>query len=55
MRVHDCTKCIHANKMEDHVWECDAENYDLKEFTCFVPKEEDNMTKVYTGTPVGRN
>lgn len=38
MVEHDCTKCLHAHKREDHVWECDAEEYDIKDFGCYVPK-----------------
>lgn len=40
MSKHDCTKCIHAKQVAEHEWECLAENYDIKEFTCFIPKEE---------------
>lgn len=38
-----CSKCIHAHKIDDecdNVYECDAEEYDLENLTCFVPKEE---------------
>ena len=38
MVEHDCTKCIHAHKREDHIWRCDAEHYDIKGFGCYVPK-----------------
>lgn len=37
----DCTKCIHAKKIDDHTYECDAELYDIKMLTCFVPREEE--------------
>ena len=45
MKNHDCTKCIHAIKLAEHEWECDAEDYDLKHFTCFIPKDESNKTE----------
>ena len=38
-----CSNCIHAHKVEDEydkVYECSAEEYDIKNLTCFVPKEE---------------
>ncbi len=35
----DCTKCIYANKKEEHIYECYAEAYDIKTLSCFVPKE----------------
>ena len=38
-----CSNCIHAHKIEDEydkVYMCDAEEYDTKHLTCFVPKEE---------------
>ena len=39
-----CSKCIHAHKIDDDeydkMYECDAEVYDIKNLTCFVPKEE---------------
>jgi hypothetical protein len=38
MTEHDCTKCLHAHKLEDHVWKCDAIEYDIKDFGCYVPK-----------------
>lgn len=38
-----CHDCIHAHKVEDDeydkVYECDAEEYDIKNLTCFVPRE----------------
>ena len=37
MTEHDCTKCVHARKYGDHEWECNAEEYDLENFSCFVP------------------
>ena len=39
-KEHDCTKCIHAHLIEEHTWECDAKEYDIKSFTCYVPKDE---------------
>ena len=38
MTEHDCTKCVHAHKICEGEWECDAENYDLNAFGCYVPK-----------------
>ena len=38
-----CSNCAHAHKIEDEydkVYECDAEVYDIKFLTCFVPREE---------------
>ncbi len=40
----DCTKCEHAKKVADHEWECDAELYDLRMLTCFVPRKEEQDT-----------
>ena len=34
-----CTECIHSRKIEDNVYRCDAERFDIEEFTCFVQKE----------------
>ena len=42
----DCTKCIHAKKIDDHTYECDAELYDIKMLTCFVPREEEKERKI---------
>lgn len=33
----DCTTCIHANKIGEHEWECNAEHYDIEHFTCYSP------------------
>lgn len=38
-----CPNCIHAHKVEDEydkTYECDAEVYDIRHLTCFVPREE---------------
>ena len=35
----DCTKCIHAHKIAEHTYECDAEVYDIKTLSCYEPKE----------------
>ena len=35
----DCTKCIHSTNTEPHVWECDAEEYDIDTKSCWKPKE----------------
>lgn len=39
-----CSKCKHAHKVEsdtyDKTYECDASEYDIENYTCFVPKEE---------------
>lgn len=37
----DCVNCKHAHKVAEHEWECDAENYDIKNLTCFVPRDEE--------------
>ena len=37
----DCTKCKHAKQVADHEWECDAELYDIRTLTCFVPRDEE--------------
>lgn len=34
----DCTKCIHSQQTEPHVWECDAEEYDIDTKSCWRPK-----------------
>ena len=34
----DCTKCIYANKKEEHIYECNAENYDTKNLSCYTPR-----------------
>lgn len=36
----DCAKCMHAKKVGEHEWECDAVLYDIKMLTCFVPRDE---------------
>ena len=36
-----CSNCKHSHKVDDITYECDAEEYDINEKTCFVPKEED--------------
>ena len=33
----DCTTCVHAKKVGEHEWECDAEHYDIERFTCYSP------------------
>lgn len=40
-----CSACIHAHKIDDIVYECDAVEYDIDNLTCFVPKEaqDDNQ------------
>lgn len=41
--LHRCSNCIHAHKIDDEydkAYECDAEEYDIENLTCFVPKEE---------------
>jgi hypothetical protein len=38
MKEHDCTKCVHASKLADHEWECNAKEFDLKGFGCYIPK-----------------
>lgn len=38
-----CSNCVHAHKIDDEyekMYECDAEVYDIKDLTCFVPREE---------------
>lgn len=35
----DCTKCIHSQQTEPHVWECDAKEYDIDTKSCWKPKE----------------
>ena len=35
----DCTKCIHSQQTEPHVWECDAEEYAIDTKSCWKPKE----------------
>lgn len=35
-----CSDCIHAKKIGDMTYVCDAEIYDLLNFTCFVPRKE---------------
>ena len=40
---HNCSNCVHAHKIEDEydkVYECDAEVYDPRFLTCFVPREK---------------
>lgn len=37
-----CVDCAHAHKVAEHEWECDAEQFDIKEKTCFVPREENS-------------
>ena len=34
----DCTKCIHSQQTEPHVWECDAKEYDIDTKSCWRPK-----------------
>lgn len=36
----DCCECIHAHRIAEHEWECDAEVYDIDNKTCFIPKDE---------------
>ena len=40
----DCTKCIYANKKEEHVYECYAENYDIKTLSCYKPRTERSVS-----------
>lgn len=38
-----CSNCIHAHKLDDEydkMYECDADEYDIENLTCFVPKED---------------
>lgn len=35
----ECKNCAHAHKVDDIVYECDAEVYDIDTLSCFVPKE----------------
>ena len=34
----DCTKCIHSQQTEPHVWECEAKEYDIDTKSCWRPK-----------------
>ena len=36
----DCVKCKHAHKVAEHEWECDAKEYDIKNLSCFEPRED---------------
>lgn len=40
----DCTKCIHSEQTEPHVWECDAEKYDIDTKSCWKPRNKENET-----------
>lgn len=40
----DCTKCIHSQQTEPHVWECDAEEYDIDTKYCWRPRNKENET-----------
>ena len=35
----ECKNCAHAHHIEDNVYECDAEVYDIDTLSCFIPKE----------------
>jgi hypothetical protein len=35
-----CKNCVHANKVDDITYECDAEVYDIDTLSCFIPKEQ---------------
>ena len=37
-----CSACIHAHRIDDITYECDAEEYDIDNKTCFVPKAEES-------------
>ena len=34
-----CHNCAHAKHIEDNVYKCDAEVYDIDTLSCFVPKD----------------
>jgi hypothetical protein len=34
----DCKNCIHASKIDDITYECEALEYDISTLTCFSPK-----------------
>lgn len=34
-----CRNCVHAHKIDDITYECDAEVYDIDTLSCFIPKE----------------
>lgn len=34
----NCKNCAHAHKIEDMTYECDAEEYDIENLTCFKPR-----------------
>lgn len=34
-----CNSCAHAKHIEDNVYECDADIYDIDTLSCFIPKE----------------
>ena len=34
-----CRNCVHAHKVDDITYECDAEVYDIDTLSCFIPKE----------------
>lgn len=36
-----CSQCIHAHKVDDITYECDATEYDIDNMTCFVAKKEE--------------
>lgn len=40
----DCTKCIHSTNTEPHIWECNAEEYDIDTKSCWKPKEKDQKS-----------
>ena len=42
----DCTKCIHSQQTEPHVWECDAEEYDIDTKSCWRQRNKENETNI---------
>ena len=34
----NCSNCVHAHKVDDITYECDAEVYDIDHKTCFIPR-----------------
>lgn len=36
----DCTKCGHAHYKGEHIYDCDAKDYDVKTLSCYEPRLE---------------
>lgn len=51
--MKNCTDCKLAVKVADHEYECTADQYDIDEKTCFIPKDNATINEKHDGYDKG--